>query len=63
MEYVWIVMLAIVDLIWIVYSTIDIIRTIKNRDKLDFITKACIAFHLIMLFITSFFQWTFSQIM
>lgn len=61
MEYVWIVMLAIADLIWIIASTADVIYTIKNRDKgIDPVAKACAGTHLAILFIVSFLMWLFS---
>lgn len=61
MKYVWIIMLAIADLIWIVTSVVDIVRSIKGKLKFDPITKACIVANIMFLFLTSFFMWLFSS--
>lgn len=64
MKYVWIVMLAIADLIWIIASIADVAHTIKNRDwrvhySIDPVAKACAGTHLAILFIVSFLMWLF----
>lgn len=61
MKYVWIVMLAIADLIWIITSVVDIVHSIKNECRFDTITKACIGVNLGFLFLTSFFMWLGSE--
>lgn len=61
MEYVWIVMLAIADLLWIIASVADVIHTIKHRDwGLDSLTKACGITHLAILFLVSFLLWLYN---
>ena len=61
MKYAWIVMLAIGDLIWIVTSVVDIVKSVKDRSGFDPITKWCIGANLVFLFLVSFFTWLFSQ--
>ena len=60
MQYVWIVMLAIADLLWIIASISDVTYAIKDKRWIDPIAKACAGTHLAILFIVSFFMWLFS---
>lgn len=65
MQYIWIIMLAIADLIWIIASIVEVIHVIKRRLtvgeiwSIDPIAKACAIIHLVILFIVSFFMWLF----
>lgn len=61
MEYIWIVMLAIADLLWVIASVADVVYAIKEKDHgVDPVTKACAGTHLAILFIVSFLMWLFS---
>lgn len=73
MKYIWIVMLACIDIIWIITSVYEYIRTIKVMCKIkrrtvfewldDFLfeaedySTACIFTHLFILFMFSFVVW------
>ena len=61
MEYVWMIMLAIADLLWIIASIADVIHAIKDKRRFDPVTKGCIVANLMFLFLVSFFMWLFSH--
>lgn len=61
MKYVWIVMLAIPDLIWAVLSVIDLVFSIKYEEEPHKFTinffATHIAFITLYFFVSSFFTW------
>lgn len=57
MEYVWIVMLAILYLVWLVASIFDLVLSFKSQTDVDFYTAMFIALHLGVLFMHSFSLW------
>ena len=64
MQYIWIVMLAIADLLWIIASVADVVHTIKNKDRgFDSLTKACGITHLAILFLVSFLLWLYNIVL
>lgn len=56
MRYIWIVMIIILEIIWIITSAKDFVKTCRNYkinlllDNLDWYTLAFILVHLIALF-------------
>lgn len=77
MKYIWIIMLAIIDAVWIIATILEIIRAVKvikqwDCDSLfDWIynfmfdvegwAKGCISVHVLMLFAYSFFLFVSSS--
>lgn len=64
MKYVWIVMLIIADAIWLWFAVMDIRATVHLNSKVttpffsvEWISKLCIAFHLLLIFAASLTKW------
>lgn len=65
MKYIWIGMLAIIELIGLLATSLDICYTIKNSIfkfpyclcHIDWKSKAFIIFHLCALFLYSLYLW------
>ena len=63
MKYIWIVMLALIEIVWILLVIIDVYATVsmfgKDTDFDDFsdMTKFFVKFHLAGLFMFSLLKW------
>lgn len=63
MKYIWIVMLALIEIAWILLVIFDIYATVSTFgkdtawDDFDETTKAFIKFHLAGLFMFSLLTW------
>ena len=57
MKYIWIVMLALIEIVWFLSSIIDIYKRNSFWYNLMERTRAFIIIHLVGLFLFSLFTW------
>lgn len=57
MQYLWIVMVAILYLIWLVDSILDLVSSFKSKIDIDSSTELFIVLHIVALSAYSFSLW------